>query len=71
MLTAVVVVSVDVLLPLVNIQYVCFIYIHAYPDNEALNPGDPAVRTMNPITSCLPTARWDVADSETDGRGPR
>lgn len=32
--------------------YVWFIYIHGYPDNETFNPGDPAVRTMNPITSC-------------------
>lgn len=45
--------------------YVWFIYIHGYPDNEAFNPGDPAVRTMNPITSCR---LWDgMADSETDG----
>ena len=47
--------------------YVWFIYIHGYPDNEAFNPGDPVVRTMNPITSCR---LWDgMADSETDGRG--
>lgn len=47
--------------------YVWFIYIHGYPDNEAFNPGDPVVRTMNPITSCC---LWDgMADSETDGRG--
>lgn len=47
--------------------YVRFIYIHGYPDNEAFNPGDPVVRTMNPITSCR---LWDgMADSETDGRG--
>lgn len=46
--------------------YVWFIYIHGYPDNEAFNPGDPVVRTMNPITSCR---LWDgMADSETDGR---
>lgn len=47
--------------------YVWFIYIHGYPDNEAFNPGDPVVRTMNPITS---RRLWDgMADSETDGRG--
>ncbi len=47
--------------------YVGLIYIHGYPDNEAFNPGDPAVRTMNPITSCR--LRDGMADSETDGRG--
>lgn len=47
--------------------YVWFIYIHGYPDNEAFNPGDPAVRTMNPITSCR---LWDgMVQSQTDGRG--
>lgn len=44
-----------------------FIYIHGYPDNETFNPGDPAVRTMNPITSCR---LWDgMVRSQTDGRG--
>lgn len=47
--------------------YVGFIYIHGYPDNETFNPGDPAVRTMNPITSCR---LWDgMVQSQTDGRG--
>lgn len=39
-----------------------FIYIHGYPDNEAFNPGDPAVRTMNPITSCRLWAGMVVSD---------
>lgn len=42
------------------------IYIHGYPDNEAFNPGDPAVTTMNPITSRR--LRDGMAHSETDGR---
>lgn len=57
----------DLFLPHYATAYVWFIYIHGYPDNEAFNPGDPVVRTMNPITSCR---LWDgMADSETDGRG--
>lgn len=47
--------------------YVWFIYIHGYPDNETFNPGDPAVRTMNPITSCR--LRDGMVQSQTDGRG--
>lgn len=53
--------------PIIRAAYVGLIYIHGYPDNEAFNPGDPAVRTMNPITSCR--LRDGMADSETDGRG--
>lgn len=57
----------DLFFPHYATAYVWFIYIHGYPDNEAFNPGDPVVRTMNPITSCR---LWDgMADSETDGRG--
>lgn len=52
---------------IIRAAYVGLIYIHGYPDNEAFNPGDPAVRTMNPITSCR--LRDGMADSETDGRG--
>lgn len=52
--------------PIIWAAYVGLIYIHGYPDNEAFNPGDPAVRTMNPITSCR--LRYGMADSETDGR---
>lgn len=52
---------------IIRAAYVGLIYIHGYPDNEAFNPGDPVVRTMNPITSCR--LRDGMADSETDGRG--
>lgn len=67
MLCVVAVASNDLFFPITPSAYVWFIYIHGYPDNEAFNPGDPVVRTMNPITSCR---LWDgMADSETDGRG--
>lgn len=56
----------DLFFPHYLAAYVRLIYIHGYPDNEAFNPGDPAVRTMNPITSCR--LRYGMADSETDGR---
>lgn len=66
-LYVVIVASSDLFIPHYPTANVWFIYIHGYPDNEAFNPGDPAVRTMNPITSCR---LWDgMADSETDGRG--
>lgn len=42
----------EIYFPPLPSAYVCFIYIHGYPDNEAFNPGDPVARTMNPITSC-------------------
>lgn len=66
-LCVVIVARSDLFFPITPTAYVWFIYIHGYPDNEAFNPGDPVVRTMNPITSCR---LWDgMADSETDGRG--
>lgn len=52
--------------PIIQAAYMGLIYIHGYPDNEAFNPGDPAVTTMNPITSCR--LRDGMAHSETDGR---
>lgn len=51
-LCVVIVARSDLFFPITPTAYVWFIYIHGYPDNEAFNPGDPAVRTMNPITSC-------------------
>lgn len=51
-LCVLVVPSNDLFFPITPTAYVWFIYIHGYPDNEAFNPVDPVVRTMNPITSC-------------------
>lgn len=62
-----VVASNDLFFPIILPAYVCLIYIHGYPDNEAFNLGDPVVRTMNPITSRR--LRNGMADSETDGKG--